>query len=98
MGTDFRALSRSPFRFAAGVRGKVYPTTRCVWLIAYERAAGHGRLADLNRLQRPIDQRLWGRSAWVNYWLGRDDLWTLADDLEYPVIRGAAPTSMAGRT
>jgi hypothetical protein len=26
--------------------------------------------------QRPIDQRAWGQSSWVNYWSGRDDdLW-----------------------
>ena len=32
---------------------------------------------DLRRLQRPIDQRKWGESSWVNYWLGRDEhLWT----------------------
>jgi hypothetical protein len=43
----------------------------------------------MRRLQRPIDQRKWGQSSWVNYWLGRDDdLWT-ADyhDLEpVPVL------------
>jgi Methylene-tetrahydrofolate reductase C terminal len=56
---------------------EVYPGTRCVWLIAYERAEQDGRVADLRRLQRPIDQRKWGESAWINYWLGRDEgLWT----------------------
>jgi hypothetical protein len=35
----------------------------------------------MRRLQRPIDQRKWGQSSWVNYWLGRDDeLWT--DDVQ----------------
>jgi hypothetical protein len=67
-----------------------------VWLVAYERAVQHGSLADLHRLQRPIDQRLWGRSSWANYWLIRDDLWTSADDLEYPAIRRAVPSGMAG--
>ena len=56
---------------------EVYPGLRCVWLIAYERAEREGRVADLRRLQRPIDQRKWGESSWVNYWLGRDvGLWT----------------------
>jgi hypothetical protein len=56
---------------------EVYPGLRCVWLIAYERAEREGRVRDLRRLQRPIDQREWGRSSWVNYWLGRDEgLWT----------------------
>jgi Methylene-tetrahydrofolate reductase C terminal len=56
---------------------EVYPGTRCVWLIAYERAEQDGRVADLCRLQRPIDQRKWGESAWINYWQGRDEgLWT----------------------
>jgi hypothetical protein len=60
---------------------EVYPGQRCVWLIAYERAAADDRVADLRRLQRPIDQRKWGQSSWVNYWLGRDDdLWT--DDVD----------------
>ena len=56
---------------------EVYPEQRCVWLVAYERAAREGRTADLRRFQFPIDQREWGRSSWVNYWLGRDEgLWT----------------------
>jgi hypothetical protein len=56
---------------------EVYPGTRCVWLIAYERAEQDHRVSDLRRLQRPVDQRKWGQSSWVNYWLGRDDgLWT----------------------
>ncbi len=62
-----------------GVDGscEVYPGMRCVWLMAYERAAADGNVSDMRRLQRPIDQRKWGQSSWVNYWLGRDeDLWT----------------------
>jgi Methylene-tetrahydrofolate reductase C terminal len=56
---------------------EVYPGKRCVWLMAYERADADGHVADLRRLQRPIDQRKWGQSSWVNYWLGEDeDLWT----------------------
>jgi hypothetical protein len=61
---------------------EVYPGTRCVWLIAYERAEQDGTVADLRRLQRPIDQRKWGESSWVNYWQGRDEgLWTEGDGL-----------------
>ena len=70
-----------------GVDGscEVYPGLRCVWLIAYERAEGAGRVADLRRLQRPIDQRKWGQSSWVNYWLGEDeDLWTDDDEAASP--------------
>ena len=63
---------------------EVYPGMRCVWLIAYERADAEGCLADLRRLQRPIDQRKWGQSSWVNYWLGEDEgLWTSEDDIEH---------------
>ena len=59
---------------------EVYPELRCVWLEAYERAESQGRAADLNRLQRPIDQRSWGQSSWINYWQGRDEgLWTATD-------------------
>jgi hypothetical protein len=47
-----------------------------VWLVAWERAERHGRVADLQLLQRLIDHQGWGQSAWVNYWNGRDDgLW-----------------------
>jgi hypothetical protein len=52
---------------------EVYPGTKCVWLIAYERAEDSGTVKDMRRLQRPIDQRKWGESSWVNYWLHRDD-------------------------
>lgn len=56
---------------------EVFPERRCVWVVAYERAERAGRITDLRRLVRPIDQRKWGSSSWVNYWLGRDDhLWT----------------------
>lgn len=56
---------------------EVYPGLACVWVIAYDRAAGAGRTADLRRLQRPIDQREWGQSSWVNYWQHRDaGLWS----------------------
>jgi len=62
---------------------EVYPELRCVWVMTYERAEQEGHVADLRRLQRPIDQRRWGESSWVNYWLGRDrDLWTEDDGLE----------------
>ncbi|GJF02103.1 methylenetetrahydrofolate reductase C-terminal domain-containing protein [Pseudonocardia sp. D17] len=59
---------------------EVHPELPCVWVVAYERSeqAGHG--ADLDLLQRPVDQRLRDQSSWVNYWQGRDeDLWTAAD-------------------
>jgi hypothetical protein len=56
---------------------EVYPDLRCVWVVAYERAERAGHAADLRRLSRPIDQRRWGESSWVNYWRGRDEhLWT----------------------
>jgi Methylene-tetrahydrofolate reductase C terminal len=74
---------------------EVFPGTRCVWLIAYERAEQDGHVSDLRRLQRPIDQRKWGQSSWVNYWRGRDDgLWTEATgrgrSLELPILPSVA--------
>jgi hypothetical protein len=61
---------------------EVYPGMRCVWLIAYERAADEGRIGDMRRLQRPIDQRKWGQSSWVNYWRGEDEgLWTSEEEV-----------------
>jgi hypothetical protein len=65
---------------------EVFPAVRCVWVVAYERAQSQGHAADLSLLQRPIDQRLWGQSSWVRYWLGRDEgLWAPATQ------SGAAP-------
>lgn len=69
---------------------EVYPETKCVWVIAYERAAEEGHIQDLRRLVRPLDQRKWGQSSWINYWRGRDEnLWTHNDGLsteERPVL------------
>ena len=79
---------------------EVYPGTRCVWLIAFERAEADGHVADLCRLQRPIDQRKWGQSSWVNYWLGQDEgLWTrettaggrAISRLELPILQSPMP-------
>jgi hypothetical protein len=71
---------------------EVYPELRCVWVTAYERAEQAGRTTDLRRLQRPVDQRKWGESSWVNYWQGRDDhLWTAGSGLdsdELPYVEG----------
>jgi hypothetical protein len=77
---------------------EVYPGMRCVWLMAYERADQEGRLGDLRRLQRPIDQRKWGQSSWVNYWLGEDEgLWTSADEADHaPAMLSASKP--AGRS
>jgi len=59
---------------------EVYPQLRCVWLTAFERAESQGRSGDLQRLQLPIDHRVWGESSWIRYWQGRDEeLWTDAD-------------------
>jgi hypothetical protein len=75
---------------------EVYPGMRCVWLIAYERAEQDDRVSDLRRLQRPIDQRRFGESSWVNYWRGRDEgLWTRDDSLaknriELPILPNTA--------
>jgi hypothetical protein len=58
-------------------RCEVEPGMRCVWVVAWERAEGAGHGDDLARLQRPVDQRVWGGSSWLNYWQGRDEgLWT----------------------
>jgi Methylene-tetrahydrofolate reductase C terminal len=64
---------------------EVFPALRCVWLVAFERAESQGRAADLQRLQRPVDHRLWQQSSWISYWQGRDaDLWTDDDGLATP--------------
>jgi hypothetical protein len=55
---------------------EVFPDTRCVWVVAYERAQREGRVADLLLLQRPVDHRRSGQSAWISYWRGDDEsLW-----------------------
>ena len=74
---------------------EVYPTERCVWVIAYERAESAGHEADLARLQRPVDRRQTGSSSWVNYWLGRDeDLWTGDPGLASPPSIHRAPVDL----
>ncbi len=79
---------------------EVYPEIQCVWVTAYDRAEGAGRVSDLTLLQRPIDHRRWGTSSWVNYWQGRDEaLWTADDGLtrthlvltERPQVSGGQP-------
>jgi len=56
---------------------EVFPDLRCVWVVAYERAEHEGRVADLMLLQRPVDHRRAGQSAWVSYWRGDDEsLWS----------------------
>ncbi len=61
----------------AGGECEVYPDRPCVWVTAARRAQATGHTADLDRLQRPIDHRLWDSSSWLGYWQGRDaDLWT----------------------
>ena len=54
-------------------RCEVHPDVRCVWVLAYERAAAAGRGGDFALLQRPVDHREQGRSSWINYWQGRDE-------------------------
>jgi hypothetical protein len=74
---------------------EVYPSERCVWVIAYERAESAGHVADLARLQRPVDRRQVGSSSWVNYWLGRDeDLWTADSGLDSPPSIRRAPVDL----
>lgn len=80
---------------------EVYPDMRCVWVVAYERAEQEGRVADLRRLQRPLDHRKWGESSWINYWRGRDDdLWTADDGLasEPLLVLEPAPAPRAAVT
>ena len=74
---------------------EVDPDRRCVWLVACERAEEHGRLADLHLLQRPVDHRGWGQSAWVSYWRGRDgELWAPGDGPGAgPAIAGRPPVA-----
>jgi hypothetical protein len=59
---------------------EVFPDLRCVWVVAFERAEREGRVADLMLLQRPVDHRRAGQSAWVSYWRGDDEsLWAPPD-------------------
>jgi hypothetical protein len=60
---------------------EVFPDMPCVWVVAYERAEREGRVADLLLLQRPVDHRRSGQSAWVSYWRGEDEsLWAEPQD------------------
>lgn len=70
---------------------EVYPGTRCVWLIAAERAAETGHTADLDVLQLPVDNRRRGESSWINYWQDRDDALWLAPPSASGSSFGPAP-------
>jgi methylene-tetrahydrofolate reductase-like protein len=77
---------------------EVFPAMRCVWVEAYERASSQGRTADLNLLQRPVDQRLWGRSSWVSYWGSQDEgLWADGGNGSRPGIWRSPRPVPAGR-
>jgi methylene-tetrahydrofolate reductase-like protein len=70
---------------------EVFPDTRCVWVVAHERAGREGRVADLLLVQHPVDHRRAGRSAWVSYWRGDDTgLWTEAAGTGTEATRPAA--------
>jgi hypothetical protein len=70
---------------------EVYPASKCVWLVAVERADSAGKRQDLLRLHRPIDHRRWGQSSWISYWQGRDEgLSTDDDGLAEPAAINAA--------
>jgi len=73
-------------------RCEVVPELTCVWVIAAQRAATAGHDDDLDLLQRPVDNRQWDRSSWVNYWQGRDEqLWVEFDEDD------PRPALLAGR-
>jgi hypothetical protein len=104
--TDFACPMTCPKQLRNGPCGgvspdgscEVYPGMRCVWLIAYERADAQERVGDLRRLQRPIDQRKWGQSSWVNYWLGEDEgLWTDENDIEHAPLLLTSTSAGGGR-
>jgi Methylene-tetrahydrofolate reductase C terminal len=79
-------------------RCEVHPDVRCVWVIAYERAARAGRADDLSLLQRPVDHRERDRSSWVNYWLGRDDDLAISASASFTPCGDGSPGVRRGRT
>jgi Methylene-tetrahydrofolate reductase C terminal len=47
-------------------RCEVRPEMRCVWVAAFEGSRKLGQSGDaIQAVQAPIDNRLWGRSAWI---------------------------------
>jgi hypothetical protein len=47
-------------------RCEVRPEMRCVWVAAFEGSRQLGRAGDaILAVQAPVDNRLWGRSAWI---------------------------------
>jgi hypothetical protein len=51
---------------------EVYPQMTCVWLKAVERSHDLDTGEEINALRPPVDNRLWGRSAWLTALSGRD--------------------------
>jgi hypothetical protein len=44
---------------------EVKPEMRCVWVEAYEGSQKIATGAEIHRVQKPLDHRKWGRSAWL---------------------------------
>ncbi len=58
---------------------EVFPDRACVWLKAVERIERTPWPGEIRRLNPPVDCRLQGTSAWVNYAVGRDRTVTGSD-------------------
>jgi hypothetical protein len=51
---------------------EVKPEMRCVWLKGFERSQKLPWPQEFDHLRPPVDNRLWGTSAWRNWLSGRD--------------------------
>ena len=53
-------------------RCEVLPTMRCVWVEAVEGSRRLPQGGAILNVQKPVDHRLWGRSAWLGVLRARE--------------------------
>ena len=61
---------------------EVKPEMRCVWVKAVERAPKTPWAHEIDDIRKPVDNRLWNTSSWVNYFTKRDKVAPKGWDVE----------------
>ncbi len=66
-----KQMRNGPCGGAIDGKCEVHPDKPCIWHLAYERANTLHMTAKLERINPPLDWRLWGTPSWVNLLTGR---------------------------
>ncbi len=68
-----KQMRNGPCGGAADGHCEVYEDRQCIWNRAYERSTALGRIDHMEKIQPPVDWRMYGTSALLNHLAGRDD-------------------------